>query len=207
MMNLPLLRPANKQDAVQLAVLMDIASRGLVSWVWSTLTSAGQSSLEIGRGRIRSRQDLPSHFSRWTIAENEEEIIGAFAGYVVPDPYDPGDVSELPDVYAPLLELESLAAGCWFLMALSVYPEFRHRGIGSFMLQAAITQAQKCAANRMALTVSSANKTALALYLRAGFYEAARRRYIGFPGSSDSGDWILLTKELSSSSIIGMQKL
>ena len=32
-------------------------------------------------------------FRDWTVAENEGEIVGAFAGYVVPDPYNPGDVN------------------------------------------------------------------------------------------------------------------
>lgn len=198
MKSLPLLRPAKEQDAVHLAVLMDIASRGLLSWYWSTMALAGQSPMEIGRGRIQRRHDLPSHFSRWTIAENEGEIVGAFAGYVIPDPYNLGDAKELPDVFAPLLELESLAAECWYLMSLSIYPEFRHRGIGSSLLQVAILQAQGFPVSRMALTVSSENKDALALYLRTGFNEAARRRYVAFPGSSERGDWILLTKELFS---------
>ena len=195
---LPQLRPATRQDAVQLAVLMDIASHGLVSWYWSTLAAAGQSPLEIGRGRLQCRHDLPSHFSNWTIAESEGEIVGAFAGYVVPDPYNPGDAKELPEVYAPLLELKSLSVGCWYLMSLSVYSEFRHRGIGAFLLQAAILQAQGYPVSRMALTVSSENKGALSLYMRSGFSEVARRRYIAFPGSSECGDWILLTKELTS---------
>lgn len=195
---MPLLRPAKEHDAVHLAVLMDSASRGLVSWYWSTLASAGQSPAEIGRARIQTRHDLPSHFSRWMVAENDGEIVGAFAGYVISDPYNPGDVNELPEVYAPLLELESLAAGCWFLMSLSVYPEFRHRGIGSSLLQAAISQAQDYPASCMALTVSSENRDALALYLRSGFGEAARRRCVAIPGWSENGDWILLTKNLSS---------
>ncbi len=195
---MPLLRPAKEHEAVHLAVLMDIASRGLVSWYWSTLASAGQGPMEIGRARIRTRNDLPSHFSRWMVAESEREIVGAFAGYMVPEPYNPGDVNELPEVYAPLLELETLAAGCWFLMSLSVYPAFRHRGIGSSLLQAAISQAQDCPASRMALTVSSENRDAISLYLRSGFSEGARRRYIAFPGSSESGEWILLTRDLSS---------
>jgi ribosomal protein S18 acetylase RimI-like enzyme len=198
MKSMPSLRPAKEHEAVHLAVLMDIASRGLVSWYWSTLAPAGEPPMEIGRARIQTRNDLPSHFSRWTVAENEREIVGASAGYMIPDPYNPGDVNELPEVYAPLLELETQAAGCWFLMSLSVYPEFRHRGIGSCLLRAAISQAQDYPASRMALTVSSENSDALALYVRSGFSEAARRRYIAFPGSSERGDWILLTKELFS---------
>lgn len=196
MKNQPVFRPARKEDAVQIAVLMDIASRGLVSWVWSTLAFVGQSPLEVGRTRIREMRDLPSHFSRWTILENEDGIFGAFAGYMILDPYDPGDVSELPDAYLPLLELESLAAGCWFLMALSVFPEFRRKGFGSAMLRAAEAEARNCEAMRMAVTVSSGNDGALALYLRTGFKELARRKRIQFPGSPESGDWILLLKDV-----------
>ena len=195
---LPQLRPATKQDAVQLAVLMDIASHGLVSWYWSTLVSVGQSPLEIGRDRLQGRHDLSSHFSHWTIAEIEGEIVGAFAGYVIPNPYNPGDVKDLPKVYAPILELESLAAGYWYLMSLSVYPEFRRKGIGSSLLQAAILQAKGYPVNHMTLTVSSANKEALALYSQIGFNEMARRNYVAFPGSREVGEWILLSKELNS---------
>ena len=191
------LRPATREDAVDLAILMDMASRGLVNWMWSRIAEAGQSALEVGRERLRQRADLPSHYSRWIVAEQDGEVMGGFAGYVVPDPYDAGDVSDLPDVYGPLLELEALAAGSWFLMAIAVYPEFQRQGLGSDLIEAAMAAARKLGAARIALTVSAANDPACRLYQRHGFRETARRRAIPFPGSGDIGDWVLLSRSLT----------
>lgn len=188
------LRPATREDAVDLAILMDMASRGLVSWLWSTIAEPGQSALEVGRERLRDRADLPSHYQRWVVAECDAEIAGGFAGYVVPDPYDAGDISDLPDVYGPLLELEALAAGSWFLMAIAVYPDFRRQGLGSRLLEEVIATARQSSAERASLTVSTVNDAACRLYERHGFRESARRRAIGFPRSGDIGDWMLLSR-------------
>jgi ribosomal protein S18 acetylase RimI-like enzyme len=189
-------RPARPSDAVHLVALNDIASRGLLIWVWGKFAAIGQSAIEVGRNRIRHRKDLPSHYSKWTVAEDGVEVVGAFAGYLLPQPYDPGDVGELPALYAPMLELESLVAGYWHLTALSVYPEFRGKGLGAALLRRAQTEAQNRGATRIALMVSSKNENALRLYQRNGFEEFARRPYLPFPGSFDSGDWILMIKQL-----------
>jgi len=186
------LRPATRKDAVDLAILMDMASRGLLNWVWSTLAEPGQSALEVGRDRILNRADLPSHYSRWCVAEHDGAIAGGYAGYIVPDPYDPGDVSELPDVYGPLLELEALAAGSWFLMAIGVYPEYRKGGLGSALLESAMVAARDSLTDGITLTVSTANENAFRLYERYGLREIARRCATTFPGSGEIGDWVLL---------------
>jgi ribosomal protein S18 acetylase RimI-like enzyme len=189
------LRPATREDAVDLAILMDMASGGLVSWLWSTIAEPGQSALEVGRARLRNRQDLPSHFSRWNVAEANGEIAGGFAGYVVPDPYDAGDVSDLPHVYAPLLELEALAAGTWSLMAIAVYPDHRRQRLGSQLLEAAMEKARHAGAERISLTVSALNDKGCGLYERHGFHENSRRPAIGFPGSGEIGDWVLMSRK------------
>jgi ribosomal protein S18 acetylase RimI-like enzyme len=188
------LRPATRKDAVDLAILMDMASRGLLNWLWSTLAEPGQSALEVGRDRVLNRTDIPSHYSRWCVAEQDGAIAGGYAGYVVPDPYDPGDVSELPDVYGPLLELEALAAGSWFLIAIAVYPEFRRQGLGSVLLKSAIGEAQRLEAQTIALTVSTVNRSALQLYEDHGFEELARRQAVAFPSSGEIGKWMLLSR-------------
>lgn len=191
------LRPATRKDAVDLAILMDMASRGLLNWFWSTLAEPGQSALEVGRDRILNRSDVPSHYSRWCVAEQDGAIAGGYAGYVVPDPYDPGDVSDLPDVYAPLLELEALAAGSWFLIAIAVYPEFRKEGLGATLLESASAEARDSGADQIMLTVSTANESAVRLYMRYGLREIGRRRAIAFPGSGEIGEWVLLEKRTS----------
>ena len=191
-------RPAKKGDAAQLAVLMDMASEGLVSRVWMQMAAANESPFEIGRTRITGSAALPSHYSNWTVAEMNGDVAGGFAGYHVPEPYDPGDTNGLPAAYGPLLELEALAAGNWFLAVLAVFPEFRRRGLAKRLLIAAEKNARAAGATAMALTVSRDNDGARTLYLMSGFSEEARRRRILFNPEEDCADeWILMTKVLS----------
>ena len=186
-------RAATSRDASDVVVLIDIASRGLLTALWSGLAAPGQSALEVGRERIRQRTDLPSHLSNWHVAEAGGEIIGGYAGYVVPSPYDPGYVGDLPAFYRPMLELEALAAGTWHLVSLAVYPEARNRGIGSRLLDHAIATARAAQCSAMTIMANNANAGACRLYLRRGFAETARRASVPFQGSSDRGDWILFT--------------
>jgi ribosomal protein S18 acetylase RimI-like enzyme len=191
------LRPARKNDAVELAVLMDIASQGLVSGVWRNVAGPEVSLFEIGRARVRESVKLPSHFTNWTVAESVDEICGAYAGYVVPDPYDAGDTIGLSAAYQPVLQLEAMARGCWFLMAIAVYVEFRRKGLGTALLRSAEAEARSCRVSRMALTVSSSNDAARRLYDRSGFAEWSRRkRHDDGLSPGDAAEWILLAKEL-----------
>lgn len=67
-------RAASAQDCLHLAALLDSASRGLVLWLWSTMSAPGQSAIEVGRTRIRALKESPSHFSNWTVVLAAEEI-------------------------------------------------------------------------------------------------------------------------------------
>jgi ribosomal protein S18 acetylase RimI-like enzyme len=193
----PTFRPARISDASDLAVLVDSAARGLVAWLWTTLRSAGQSILEVGRDRIRVNTNSPSHFSNWTVAEIDGEVIGALTGYMVPESDQSGGVSDLPEAFAPFLELEALAVGTWFLMAVSVFPEHRGRGFGTALLAEAENRARRSGARQISLLVETANTGALRLYTRYGFRERARRPYLPFPGSTDEGDWLLMVKDVA----------
>jgi ribosomal protein S18 acetylase RimI-like enzyme len=190
-------RQAQQSDALDLACLIDSASRGLALWLWSTSREPGQSAIEFGRHRIGTETASPLHYGAFTIAEIDGAIAGALTGRLIPMPYERGDSADLPDVFAPVLELEALAAGSWYLNVMAVYPEFRGRGLGSALLSKAEEIARLANASRMSLLVEEANAGAHKLYLRHGFGEWTRRPYIPFPGSADEGDWILLKKEMT----------
>ena len=51
--------------------------------------------------------------------------------------------------------------------------------------------------SRIALQAEEVNSVALRAYTRNGFVEVDRRPYVHFPGSQDSGDVILMCKEIS----------
>jgi hypothetical protein len=97
-------RRATIDDVDHLVVLLDAASRRLVSWYWSTLSELGQSYFEVGRNRIRTNPESPTYYAKWYIAELEGRIVGALNGYSIAKPYDPGDISQWPDVYKPMIE-------------------------------------------------------------------------------------------------------
>ena len=189
-------RSATIDDADHLVALLDAASRRLVSWYWSTMSEPGQSYFEVGRNRIRTKMERTTYFAKWWIAELEGRIAGAWNGYSIAKPYDPGDISGLPDVYTPIIELEAVAEGTWYLQVASVYPEFRGKGIGTSILSKAEAIAHGSGANRMSLMVESANRDAHRLYRRFGFTDWDSRPFIPFPGSSDKGDWILMGKDV-----------
>jgi ribosomal protein S18 acetylase RimI-like enzyme len=190
-------RQARESDALDLACLIDCASRGLALWLWSTLRTAGQSSIEVGRHRIRTLSASPLHYETFTVAEIDGAIAGALTGRLIPLRYERGDSADLPDVYAPLLELEAVAAGSWYLNVVAVYPECRGQGLGSALLRKAEEIARLADAPQISLIVEEANAGALKLYLKTGFRESKRRPFIPFPGSTDRGDWILLRKDIA----------
>jgi ribosomal protein S18 acetylase RimI-like enzyme len=80
-----------------------------------------------------------------------------------------GDAADLSGAYMPLLELEAVAAGTWFLNVVSVHPEFRGQGLGSILLSKAEEIACAAGAAQMSIIVEDANRGALKLYLRMVF--------------------------------------
>ena len=189
-------RSAGPSDASDLAILFDIASRRFVSWYWSTIAAPGQSWFELGRDRILHLTERASHYSNWQLVEADGQTIGGLFGFSIDDPYEPVDFSEVEPPLRPLIELEMLASGAWLLQAIAIFPEFRGQGIGPALLARACNSARVAGHNSIVLQVESVNVGAIGLYSKCGFVEWHRRPYVPFPGSDDSGDWILMGKEL-----------
>ena len=190
-------RPARKSDASDLAVLTDSAARGMVAWLWTTLRAPGQSILEVGRHRILTNTDSPTHFANWTVAEIDGEVAGGLTGFHVQSGDKSRDASNFPEALRPYLELEGLAATTWTITVLSVFPEHRGRGLGAALMLEAENLARRSGARQMSLIVESDNDTAIRLYQRSGLREHARRPFVPFPGSTDEGDWLLMAKDIA----------
>ena len=189
-------RSATRSDASDLAILFDMASRRIVSWYWGTLANPGQSWFELGRDRILNLPDRTSHYSKWHLATSNSGTVGAFFGFSIADPYEPVDLSEVEEPLRPLVELEMLASGCWLLQAIAVFSEFRGQGFGKALVARACDAARAAGHGRIVLQVESPNVEAIGVYKKCGFVEWQRRTIVPFPGSDDSGDWILMVKDL-----------
>ncbi len=89
------------------------------------------------------------------------------------------------------------AAGEAELLTLAVAPQARRRGTGARLVQRFLYQARLRGAERAFLEVAEGNAAALALYARAGFAQAGRRR--GYYRSPDGQvrDALILTRALT----------
>ena len=189
-------RTGIESDATSLALLFDAAGRRIVSYFWSLYAAEGQSFFEFGRENIRTNDEGKSFHKNWQVAELDNKLLGAFFGFRVPDPYPEISYDEEPEWWVPFLELEKSAAGSWLLQAISVLPEYRGQGHAHALLSKAEEVAKDNGANKITLQVEEVNKIALKTYTTNGYKELARRELIPFPFSQDTGDIILMEKNL-----------
>jgi ribosomal protein S18 acetylase RimI-like enzyme len=187
------LRPARKDDARALAQLIDIAGEGFAKYLWSQSAQAGESALDVGIRRAQ-REDGGFSYRNALVAETGGEVAGLLLGYRLADPYDTGDLAALPEMVRPLVELESLAPGSWYVNALAAFPEHRSRGLGTSLLNEADRLSRAANAKSVSLIVAEENAGAMRLYRRTGYRESARRPLVPIPGLDHGGDWVLMTK-------------
>jgi ribosomal protein S18 acetylase RimI-like enzyme len=196
------IRPAVPADATHLACFVDMASGGMAVRLWETLRGPHQTLFEVGRSRAL-REDGAFSFRNGHIAEAEGAVAAGLVGYVIAPEHDaarrapgPGEAAKLPALVRPLVELEALVPGYWYVNILATYPEYRGRGIGAALLARAEDIAATARSRGMALIVASREEGARRLYHRAGYRELARRQRI--EGAPDEGDWLLMTKPIGS---------
>ena len=187
------LRPARKDDAEALARLIDIAGEGFGMYLWSQAAKPGETALEIGKRRAQ-REEGGFSYRHATIAEVDRRVAGLLLGYRLPEPYVLGDISGLPEMVRPLVELEAEAPGTWYVNALAAFPEYRGRGIGTRLLKEAELLAIEVGAPGLSLIVADQNEGAKRLYSRMGYRAVVRRPLVPFPGLGHTGDWVLMTK-------------
>ena len=190
-------RTATEDDCTELALMLDVAGRRLPSYLWSQEVRQGQSYFEYGREKIRTDTNPNSYFENWLVAESQDKFVGAFFGFSVEDPYPEIDLDAVPKCFRPCVELERIARGCWLLQAIAILPQYRGKGLARQVLGKAESVARDSGTNRIALQVEEVNEVAFKTYQRNGYIEVDRRPYVHFPGSDDTGDYVLMWKELA----------
>lgn len=191
----PVIRPARKTDAAALAILVDIAGEGMPGYMWSRMREPGQSAFEVGRARA-ARDEGGFSYRNAHVVEIGGEVAAMLVDYRLDDPYDTGDLSALPDIVRPLVELEARAPGSWYVNVLAAFPEFRGHGIGARLLALAEQRGRAQGAKSASIIVASENTGAMRLYARTGYTEVARRPVVEFPGCGHGGDWVLMVKPI-----------
>lgn len=188
------IRNARPADSTSLAILADIATRRLTSYLWGSNAAAGQSPFEVGRQIIRTNRDSALHHKHWHVAEEHGAVLAAMNGYILSDVTFGHPLPKTADVLSPLNTLKRAASGSWYISVLAVFEEARGRQIGQRLLSNAECFAIAASATETSLMVGSFNAGAYRLYQRMGYHLRDEREFVPFPGSDANGRWQLMTK-------------
>ncbi|MDO9418849.1 GNAT family N-acetyltransferase [Pararhizobium sp.] len=187
------LRPAERRDAAELAVLVDLASRGFATWLWYGAVMHGQcdTALEWGR-KAMMEDDEAGGWRHATVAEWNGDVAGVSIGYDLDETLRTHEAQH--PALAPLLELQCRVIGSRFIDSLGVYRHHRGKGIGGRLLDGEI---EKASGGQISLITESHNDRALALYAGTGFFEMARLPAVPLFEDSKRHDWVLLARTMS----------
>jgi ribosomal protein S18 acetylase RimI-like enzyme len=185
------LRPAMREDAAELAILVDMASAGFASWLWlADLAGAGSDTpTELGRRKMR-RDEGPGNWKDTVLAEAYGEVAGAAIGYGLGEGIR-GMQTDRPAL-APVIDLQKMVIGSWFNGSLAVYRHLCGMGIGQRLADDQIEKAQGLP---VSLIAASDNDKALALYKKNGFSEKAREKAEPLFEGSRKHEWVLLARD------------
>ena len=187
------LRPASPADSDDIAYLIDQAGEGLPAWLWQQSAPPGMTPLAFGSERAR-RPEGNFSYRNVVICEQNGQVAGMLLGMPQPDPYPLPDLGELPPQVRPLIELEALAPGSYYVNAVAAFDHCRGQGVGTRLMAAAESLARKAQIGTLSLIVASENHDAARLYQRLGYQNRSRRAVVPYAGALHGGDWILMTK-------------
>lgn len=186
------LRAAERRDAADLAILVDIASHGFATWLWHGAVMRGTKDTAMEQGRSRLRMDgEPGAWNDATLAEWDDEIAGVSIGYDLDETVR--EIIAPHPVIKPLLDLQVMVIGSRFIDSLGVYRHHRGKGIGRALLAHEIDRAN---GRQVSLITESHNDTALALYAANGFVEKARLEAVPLFEDSKRHEWVLLARNM-----------
>lgn len=177
-----------------MAELVNIAGDGLPLYLWARFARPGQSAWDVGLERARTGTGGFAY--RNTIVREEAgKVAACLIGYALSEHPEPAGDS-VPPILVPLLELENLVPGTWYINVLATYPDHRGKGFGSALLEVAEALARECQCRGLSLITSDDNTGARRLYERHGFTERATRPIVKEGWDNEGEHWLLLAKDI-----------
>jgi len=190
-----LIREATAADAEHLVRFINIAADDLPLHFWRKSVGPDGDPWAYGRERAARETGNFSYRNAW-IAELDGTVAACLLGYPAED--DPAPIDpDTPPIFVPLLELEALAPGAWYLNLLATYDAHRGQGLGSALLAHAEAVTRATGRTTISLIAEDTHRDALRLYTAKGYAEVARRPVVKGDWQVDATDWILFTKTLA----------
>lgn len=190
-----LIRKAEARDAAHLVRFINMAADDLPMHFWRK--SVGPEGDPIAYGMERAARETGSFsFNSAWLAEVDGAVAACLLGYPAED--EPSPISpDTPPVFVPLLELEALAPGSWYLNVLATYDSFRGKGCGSALLATAEEITRADGRKTISLITADTHHDAQRLYAAKGYVEVARRPVVKGDWQVDASEWILMIKTLA----------
>ncbi len=189
------IRAAKASDAEHLVRFINMAADDLPLHFWRKTAGPKGDPWALGQERAARETGNFSYRNAW-VAEVEGIVAACLLGYAAED--EPGPIDpDTPPIFVPLLELEALVPGAWYLNVLATYAAFRGRGLGSALLAHAETVAAAAGHRTISLIAEDTHLDALRLYAAKGFQEVARRPVVKADWEVDAREWILFAKSIS----------
>lgn len=189
------IRRARAEDAAALADLMNLAGEGIPAYLWEQLAAPDEDVMAFGARRV-ARTEGGFSYTNAYVAVRANDVAGMLLSYKLPDPYELGPLDDMPSVVHPLVELESLVPGSWYVNAVATAAVYRGRRIGHELMVFAEQLAGESRAAAVSLIVAEDNVPAMGLYRKLGYQVMERRPIIQYPGCRHTGDWVLMSKQL-----------
>ncbi len=189
-----LIRKALATDADHLVRFINMAADDLPMHFWQKSVGPAGDPLAFGRERAARATGSFSFNNAW-LAEVDSNVAACLLGY----PSDPTPAAIEPDtppIFVPLLELEALAPGAWYLNVLATYDAYRGQGCASALLAQAEVVAADSRHRTISLIAADSHQTALRLYAAKGYRETASRPVVKGDWQVDATEWILFTKRI-----------
>ena len=190
-----LIRKAQAKDAAHLVRFINMAADDLPMHFWRK--SVGPEGDPIAYGMERAARETGSFsFNSAWLAEVDGAVAACLLGYPAED--EPSPIApDTPPVFVPLLELEALAPGSWYLNVLATYDSFRGKGCGSALLAEAEAITRADGRKAISLITADTHHDAQRLYAAKGYVEIARRPVVKGDWQVDASEWILMIKTLA----------
>jgi ribosomal protein S18 acetylase RimI-like enzyme len=189
-----LIRKARAEDAPHLVRFINMAADDLPLHYWKKSVGPGGDPWAYGQERAAREAGNFSFNNAW-LAEVGGDVAACLLGYAAD--VEPAPIAaDTPPIFVPLLELEAMAPGSWYLNVLATYQDFRGKGAGSALLAQAESVARQGGHQAISLIAEDTHQDALRLYRAKGFTEVARRAVVKGDWAVDASEWILFTKQV-----------
>ncbi|WP_171060444.1 GNAT family N-acetyltransferase [Poseidonocella sp. HB161398] len=186
--------PALPHDAAALAELVVMAGEGLPLVAWQAMAGPGETAMQVGRRRA-ARSEGAFSWRNADVLRDDCGVNGALVSYPLAERAGEAEIAEAPALFRPLIALENLATGSWYVNVLAVRPHLRGLGLGTRLLAHGEARARRALMPRASLITGDVNP-ARRLYERAGFTERARAPVVKDGWDYAGREWLLYVKEL-----------